>query len=150
MSEGPLTRGLNLWRSHPRWFMHRVLADDCAGRGGCYGRDCGCCLGREVSPARKLGAGHCTIECGCCMKARGFTLTPEQKKGMTRVFRISRDYQDPYYHRIVMASIWGLWKGSQDSPFDLIDESGRVDHDLIPCTGLAYVGSRSRLPVRRR
>lgn len=40
--EGPLTRGLDLWRSHPRWYMHRVLVDDCAGRGGCCSRSCGC------------------------------------------------------------------------------------------------------------
>ncbi|KAJ5374633.1 hypothetical protein N7517_006639 [Penicillium concentricum] len=23
--EGPLTRGIELWRSHPRWYMHREL-----------------------------------------------------------------------------------------------------------------------------
>lgn len=149
--EGPGTRGLNLWRSHPRWYMHRVLVDDCAGRGGCCSRGCGCCSSREIVPARRLGVGHCTVECECCIKSRGFELSPKQKEKVFARFRLSEDRlienilfkinRYNYHDRIILASIWGLWQGSQDSPFDLIDESATVDHDVVACVGLAYVGT---------
>jgi hypothetical protein len=135
--EGPLTRGLDLWRSHPRWYMHRVLVDDCAGRGGCCSRSCGCCLHREMSLARKLGVGHCTGECGCCIKTRGFVLNTKEKKRISIRFGLCSEENDPYYRRIILASIWGLLDGSHDSPFDLIDESVRSDH-VLPPMGLAY------------
>ncbi|KAJ5575620.1 hypothetical protein N7535_002546 [Penicillium sp. DV-2018c] len=32
--DGPLTRAFDFWRSHPTWYMHRVLREDCAARGG--------------------------------------------------------------------------------------------------------------------
>lgn len=93
-----------------------------------------------MSPARKLGVGHCTGECGCCIKTRGFVLTTEEKKSLSKQFGLSPDNRDPYYRRIILASIWGLLNGSHDSPFDLIDESARADHQhvLPPCMGLAY------------
>ena len=151
LPEGPGTRGLSLWRSHPRWYMHRVLIDDCAGKGGCCGRECGCCSSREMVPARRLGVGHCTIECGCCIKSRGFMLNPKQKKEVSARFRLSeksraqdllsRDSKNYYYNRIVMASIWGLLQESQDSAFDLIDKSATVDHDAIACMGLGESGT---------
>jgi hypothetical protein len=125
--EGPLTRGLDLWRSNPRWYMHRVLVEDCAGRGGCCGQNCGCCPHREMSPARKLGVGHCTGECGCCIKTRGFVLNTKDKKTLSLRFGLSVDHDDLYYHRIIRASIWGL-------------PSPRSDHlpVLPPCMGLRY------------
>jgi hypothetical protein len=114
--EGPLTRGFDLWRSNPRWYMHRFLVEDCAGRGGCCGRSCGCCLHREMSPARKLGVGHCTGDCGCCIKTRGFVLNTEDKKKLDLLFGISLENEDLYYHRIIWASIWGLPSSSHNSP----------------------------------
>lgn len=102
-------------------------------------------------PARRLGVGHCTIECGCCIKSRGFMLNPKQKKEVSARFRLSeqrqaqyllsRDSRDFYYNRIVMASIWGLLQESQDSAFDLIDKSAKVDHDAIACMGLGDSGT---------
>ncbi|KAJ5146443.1 uncharacterized protein N7515_001007 [Penicillium bovifimosum] len=68
-SNGPLSRAFDLWRSHPRWYMHPVLREDCAARGGCCSRECGCCLNRSLNLARTHAAGHCTAECGCCRKA---------------------------------------------------------------------------------
>ena len=57
---GPLTRAIDLWRSHPRWYMHQFLVQDCAGKGGC-------CVNRPIDlETRKLGVGHCTDGCGCC------------------------------------------------------------------------------------
>lgn len=43
---GTLIRGLNLWRSHPQWYLHKTLLKDCADKGGCCGRGCGCCRDR--------------------------------------------------------------------------------------------------------
>ncbi|KAJ5958130.1 uncharacterized protein N7479_005280 [Penicillium vulpinum] len=194
-SNGALERGFEYWRSHPRWYLHRVLREDCAGRGGCCGRDCGCCVDRKLGSHRKLAVGHCTIECGCCQKARGFELSEDEKRYLSIRYAVSQDgtskknfelkdlqlknlelqrihsqelmkdrtiryefpeggvveyeryinqddgipedeaeftdnecpvEEDPYYHRICQASIWGLVEGNFDKPYDLIDT-----HDLI-------------------
>lgn len=52
----------------------------CAARGGCCGRGCGCCskpLTEYTMPGSLFGKksriyGHCTVECPCCIRARGF------------------------------------------------------------------------------
>ncbi|KAJ6131903.1 hypothetical protein N7471_007118 [Penicillium samsonianum] len=90
-ADGPLGRALNLWRGHPRWYMHRVLREDCAGRGGCCGRECGCCLNRKLDEPRRRAAGHCTVECGCCQKARGFELSEDEKKVFSIRYAVSQD-----------------------------------------------------------
>lgn len=142
--EGALTRGFDLWRSHPRWYMHRVLVEDCVGRGGCCGRECGCCIHREKGSARKHGVGHCTVECGCCIKSRGFELSKEQKDTISRLFDVSADCKDQYFYRMVRASLWGLLDGSYDSPFDLIQDPARTDHKVPPSTVIPYqLSSRS-------
>ncbi|CAG8206251.1 unnamed protein product [Penicillium nalgiovense] len=89
--DGPLVRGFELWRGNPKWYMHRVLREDCAGRGGCCGRDCGCCLNRKLFWGRKHAAGHCTVECGCCQKARGFELSEDEKKKFAIRYAVSQD-----------------------------------------------------------
>ncbi|OQD70967.1 hypothetical protein PENPOL_c001G05469 [Penicillium polonicum] len=89
--DGPLGRAFQFWRSNPRWYMHRVLREDCAGRGGCCGRDCGCCLNRKLDETRKRAAGHCTVECGCCAKARGFELSEDDKKYFSIRYAVSED-----------------------------------------------------------
>jgi hypothetical protein len=43
-NSGPLKRAFELWRSYPQWYMHPILVEDCKSRGGCCGRDCGCCF----------------------------------------------------------------------------------------------------------
>lgn len=53
----------------------------CARHGGCCGRDCGCC-DRPLEPflmpinsSKKTNSGvygHCTVECPCCIRFRGF------------------------------------------------------------------------------
>jgi hypothetical protein len=44
----------------------------CAARGGCCGRDCGCCE-KVLRTDREIGRyGHCMMECGCCIRNRGF------------------------------------------------------------------------------
>ena len=89
--EGPLIRGFDLWRSHPLWYMHRVLVEDCVRRGGCCRRSCGCCVNRKIHNTRELGAGHCMMACGCCHQARGFELTKKEKMGFLTDFHIVDD-----------------------------------------------------------
>lgn len=116
--EGTLTRGIDYWRSQPKWYMHRVLWEDCIGRGGCCGRDCGCCSNRQSK--HKFAAGHCTVECFCCEKARGFPLDPEQKSRIQSIFRPSNENTRPYDYRIKLASLLGLTPGNHENPVDLI------------------------------
>ncbi|KAJ5178414.1 uncharacterized protein N7500_001113 [Penicillium coprophilum] len=73
---GPLRRAYDTNRSNPKWYLHPDLTNDCAGRGGCCGRQCGCCEKREPTPERPRGLGHCTVECSCCANARGFEILP--------------------------------------------------------------------------
>lgn len=138
--EGPLTRGFELWRSHPQWYMHPVLREDCAKRGGCCGRDCGCCVRRLVSVCRNLEAGHCSIE--CCRKFRGFDLSLQQKAKYKRQFA-GRDgegsRQNQYYYRIYLASIWGLWSSSNESPFTLVDKELRLLREQPGARGLDVI-----------
>ncbi|CAP98747.1 Pc22g14590 [Penicillium rubens Wisconsin 54-1255] len=117
--DGPLARGIEFWRSQPKWYMHRVLVEDCVGRGGCCGRDCGCCSHRQSE--RKFAVGHCTVECSCCERARGFALDPEQKSQLRETFKL--DCNRPrawYYDRMRTASLLGLMAGNYENPLNLI------------------------------
>lgn len=77
-------------RKDPKWYMRKELVKDCADRGGCCGRDCGCCTLRAKHSYKK-GVGHCTVECFCCVGFRGFRPSPEEKrdilKGMTMILK---------------------------------------------------------------
>ncbi|CRL21931.1 unnamed protein product [Penicillium camemberti] len=119
--EGVVKRAFDLWRSHPRWYMHQVLVEDCIGKQGCCSRGCGCCVKRPISPARKIGVGHCTLACECCREARGFDLSEEEHERIQGYY----DYRNTRnaYDRIELAAFWGLCVDSCESPFDMIDES---------------------------
>lgn len=119
--QGELRRAFDLWRSHPLWYLHKTLIEDCAIRGGCCGRECGCCRNRNPPPNRKLAVGHCTAECLCCQKFRGFKPTKETKKSMRDLFPLNPVLNFDYYRKIMLASIYGITLDSTKSPFDLID-----------------------------
>lgn len=63
---------------------------NCARTGGCCGRDCGCCskpLKEFMMPTRSGRQekseiyGHCTEECSCCIRSRGFyRVSPENER----------------------------------------------------------------------
>ncbi|KAJ5080923.1 hypothetical protein N7456_013633 [Penicillium angulare] len=65
-------------RKDPKWYMRNELVKDCADRGGCCGRECGCCALR-ANHFYTNGVGHCTVECFCCVGFRGFRPSPEEK-----------------------------------------------------------------------
>ena len=100
---GWLQRAFELWRSHPKWYMHRTLVEDCASRQGCCAHGCGCCLNRKIDPTHTLGVGHCTVECRCCRRARGFDISEEDKK-LLRSQRREKINHCPE-HRIVRVAI---------------------------------------------
>ncbi|KAJ5563008.1 hypothetical protein N7461_001769 [Penicillium sp. DV-2018c] len=101
--DGPLTRAFDFWRSHPTWYMHRVLREDCAARGGCCSRECECCLTRSHISAHAHAAGHCTAECGCCRETKvpGLSeikevglrdaLSGDETKGLPMEFSVPRE-----------------------------------------------------------
>lgn len=115
--EGIVSRAFDLWRSHPAWYMHEVLVEDCARKQGCCSRGCGCCAKRQLS-TRQLAAGHCALTCGCCRTARGFELTQEEENEIYAAFDFQANTN--FYDRIELASIWGLRLDNYESPFDLI------------------------------
>ncbi|KAJ5721875.1 uncharacterized protein N7483_009809 [Penicillium malachiteum] len=114
LRDGYQRHAFDLWRSHPKWYMHQLLTEDCASKNGCCARRCGCCSSREPSPMRKLGVGHCTLECHCCRKARGFEV-PEEVKDM-----LKKEFRDTIYmllkHRIFRVATWGLVGGCFENP----------------------------------
>ncbi|CAG7972623.1 unnamed protein product [Penicillium salamii] len=112
-------RAFTLWRSQSDWYMHPSLVECCAGRQGCCARGCGCCTNRKVDPSRSLGIGHCTVECACCRKARGFEVSPDEKKKLKAQFKIEQPKPEFYTARMERVSIWGLcandWGDKRDT-----------------------------------
>ncbi|KAJ5793746.1 hypothetical protein N7457_000345 [Penicillium paradoxum] len=127
-------RGFTLWRSHPQWYMHRSLVEECAGRQGCCARGCGCCLNRKVLPSRSLGVGHCTLECACCRRARGFEVSPANKKLLKEQFKNTVQERGYRITRYRLVSIWGLVGDSRENSFDMIDAP--PSYDQIEKTGM--------------
>lgn len=133
----PLSRGVDLWRSNPMWYLHQDLREDCAGRGGCCERDCGCCPKRRERPGRNLAAGHCTVECSCCEKVRGFELDAEQKRMYRKAFGLGSDWitKSAYATKMIQVSTLGLTAGDAVvDPFDKIsDVTDDRAHLPLPC-----------------
>ena len=107
----PTLRGLIECRSNPRWYLSETLRQHCAENGGCCGRECQCCEDRSAyaNSDRKLGYGHCTLECGCCSEIRGFNFTSKQKKQLDDgCVRPGRHLNCPLCLQLVFASFWGF------------------------------------------
>ncbi|KAJ5558274.1 hypothetical protein N7535_008487 [Penicillium sp. DV-2018c] len=106
-----LLPGFELWRSHPKWYMHRDLIEDCAGRQGCCARACGCFWGLDIVPLNADAA-----------RARGFKVSNEEKKRLKKLYKIvGQDKDDFRSINITRPSIWGLADGNWKNPFDMID-----------------------------
>ncbi|CAG7978587.1 unnamed protein product [Penicillium salamii] len=133
-------RAFDLWRSHPQWYMHSQLVDDCVGRQGCCARGCGCCLNRShnLDASRSLGVGHCTLECGCCARARGFEFSESQKTDLKDLYQskwegapwngaYGQDRRNFHCMKIHQVSIWGFVPGSGKNPFDMINAPPSYD-----------------------
>lgn len=73
-----VTKYFDSLRYERLWYMRDEMVDDCAGRGGCCSRGCGCCARRSLSENSKI-RGHCTTECWCCSSFADPSLTDEDK-----------------------------------------------------------------------
>lgn len=63
------------------WYMRKEMVYECAGRGGCCSRGCGCCA-RRALPENMKTRGHCTTECWCCRSFRDLSLTEEDQRSI--------------------------------------------------------------------
>ncbi|KAJ5166012.1 hypothetical protein N7492_006308 [Penicillium capsulatum] len=109
----PLRRAYHLWRSQPARYLHPDLTENCAGQSGC-------CAGRIYIADRPYAAGHCTVECGCCAKTRGFDLGDHRDNNDRRdnnracaIFNapVHPSPNNDYYRRIMRAHMFGLGSG---------------------------------------
>ena len=99
-------------RKHiPEWYLSEWLRRDCAGRGGCCGRECGCCEKARSNRDRKWNYGHCTGACGCCMRTKGCRKVVTDPEDDMYEFPddcdVSEDCRERYVTRLVVAYIWG-------------------------------------------
>ena len=106
---GVLTRAFMKCRENPDWYLSAWLRQDCAGRGGCCGRGCGCCeiagTHREHGQAR----GHCITACGCCIRTRALEIRKYGGQDDMEDFPFDIvSYKSSYSKQIFRAYIWGL------------------------------------------
>lgn len=108
---GPLKGAYESWRADPNWYLCTWLRKDCAKRGGCCGRECGCCERvRTTATSRQWNRGHCTSLCGCCIRTQGRSsfMDPGQSElEDVSTFKIAYSMTS-YSARINRAYIWGL------------------------------------------
>lgn len=93
-------------RSNPNWYLGEWLRQDCARRGGCCGRDCGCCEKARGQTHQRWNHGHCTTACGCCVRTHG--CPPESVESELPASAKGDWVMSRYWARIVPAYIWGL------------------------------------------
>ena len=105
---GVVTRAFRACRADPNWYLSAWLRRDCAGRGGCCGRECGCC--EKVGAHRgQHSRGHCTSACGCCIRTQGRLTSEYDRPSDMDDFPFDIDsYEEAYSKRIFQAYIWGL------------------------------------------
>lgn len=71
LPEGLFGRAFRETRKDPKWYSCEWLRQNCAGRGGCCARKCGCCEKSRNTNRAKWAHGHCTSVCGCCIRILG-------------------------------------------------------------------------------
>lgn len=118
---GSLVRAYKLWRSYPKWYLHPDLVNDCAGKGGCCGRDCGCCerRGQTMPRDRRRSLGHCTFNCGCCARNRGFDVCDKNDDLRTLDIlhsALEKQTKNSYSRRMIRTYFFGIGSGVDAAP----------------------------------
>lgn len=113
MPSGTIKRAFKAYRKDPNWHLWEWLRQDCVGRGGCCGRDYGCCERvRKASKGPLLGWGqeHYTSPCGCCIHTLGYPEGEVNKQGDIKnfPFDISSYSTEFSSRRILWAYIFGV------------------------------------------
>lgn len=106
---GPVGQAYEACRQKPNWYLSDWLRRDCAGRGGCCGRKCGCCeKARETE--REWNHGHCTSACRCCIQSKECStqdkVTVEDDLKVVPFDLVA--YKTPYDVRVFREYIWGM------------------------------------------
>lgn len=95
--EWPLKQNYDLLRESGTWYMRKELAKDCADRGGCCSRSCGCCGRCHLDSEWKRGIGHCTLECSCCSTYRDAELSVVEKAEILGRLRGNLENKNPSF-----------------------------------------------------
>lgn len=106
MPGGVISRAFKACREDPDWYLSTWLRQDCAGRGGCCGRRCGCCE-KPRETERGWSRGHCTSACGCCVRSSP-AITGGTRNDMTDFPFDVVVSKTRYSRRVFRAYIWGL------------------------------------------
>ncbi|KAJ5788569.1 hypothetical protein N7457_003559 [Penicillium paradoxum] len=105
---GPIKSGYLWIRKDPQWYLKSEwLREDCARRGGCCGRQCGCCE-NPPDARRKKGWGHCTAQCACCNSERGFRMTERDRRRLKPEFDLTVYPWSEYSRETFRAYVWSL------------------------------------------
>lgn len=104
---GTLQKSYNALRQNPTWYLRQELVQDCARRGGCCSRSCGCCQKRHEIATRSKGLGHCTPSCGCCSSERGFEYSAEERRSFVEDLE-SQLYDDNPFYLVHVACLFFL------------------------------------------
>lgn len=87
------------------WYLRDELVMDCIWRGGCCGRECGCCEKRLVNLPRMGTNGHCTLGCGCCQERNDFYPTIRQLEESIQQEKEALESDNPF-HLLRMADAY--------------------------------------------
>lgn len=93
----PLKQMYDSVRENPTCYCHPELVKDCAERGGCCSRSCGCCQTRHLTTLSTKGIGHCTIGCSCCSEHRGANPSREERTGVNKIIESMLLSSNPTY-----------------------------------------------------
>lgn len=104
---GALNRAFKSWRADPDWYLCDWLRQDCANRGGCCGRRCGCCE-KARTTSRQWNRGHCTTLCGRCIRTQKRSCIESGQSELEDISTVKVSYMSEYSARINRAYIWGL------------------------------------------
>jgi hypothetical protein len=102
------------WRfdADTNWYLCTSLNRECAARGGCCSRTCGCCL-RKRETGRIPSQSHCTEFCPCCLATNGLSPSDHIPDIDVKVEEDTVKFnviygQDLYSRRVYRVHIWGV------------------------------------------